>query len=427
MKEERLYICIVSGYNLPELEACLEVKPKNILLIVSNDPEIQKNAELLTNALKENLPHACIYRPDQEHPELAFDGTDIIQVQNWIKEVLLPYLKKPALDNTYKIINLTGGTKALPLALLYAYPWDALHYKPEDANTVSVFHIDANGGHEFYKGTPQKIKLTDASPITIAKLHSEYVEEVTSNISLANLEVRLQLAEALYQGLQKKDAGLTGLFKFLNKYWSEERNKHKKDNLIQVPIQELLTTSKVELEALKPWLDRIQQLTQYGTWGYNQEKISFPSNKGKDADETQKEAKTLKAWISGLWLEEYIYHCIAQKVDCKHIAANLKVGKDAKTSETKREVDILLHYQGRTSVVEIKADYYGKLQDIERQVSSLGDKILGRSTKILFIGPEFTNRLKNENQFDNFNLRCKSKEIILCDSVQSLLEALKLA
>ena len=47
-----LYVCIISGFNQPELEACLTHKPDDLILIVSNDKHIQNAATRFTEVLQ---------------------------------------------------------------------------------------------------------------------------------------------------------------------------------------------------------------------------------------------------------------------------------------------------------------------------------------------------------------------------------------
>ena len=59
-----VYVCVVSTYNLPELEACLARRPSDIVLVVSDPETFEQAAERLEQQLVKALPGVTIHRPD---------------------------------------------------------------------------------------------------------------------------------------------------------------------------------------------------------------------------------------------------------------------------------------------------------------------------------------------------------------------------
>ena len=49
-----VYVCVVSGFNLPELESCLARRPAQVLLVVSDG--FQQQAARLNGVLEQLLP-----------------------------------------------------------------------------------------------------------------------------------------------------------------------------------------------------------------------------------------------------------------------------------------------------------------------------------------------------------------------------------
>ena len=81
------YVCTVSGYNQPELEACLQHRPQDLILIVSHGMEQSGAPERLEQVLKTRLPATRIQRLGAFNPmdvaciQVAHFGRNLLDVR----------------------------------------------------------------------------------------------------------------------------------------------------------------------------------------------------------------------------------------------------------------------------------------------------------------------------------------------------------
>src|SRR5690606_3350452 len=116
-----VYVCVVSGFNLPELESCLARRPTHVLLIVSDS--FQRQADRLRGVLERLLPEVQVHILSRDTTGEALQGDSVLENQRWVRHVLLPLLNRPPLNAMPQALNFTGGTKAMAAMLLPAHPW----------------------------------------------------------------------------------------------------------------------------------------------------------------------------------------------------------------------------------------------------------------------------------------------------------------
>lgn len=406
-----LYVCIISGFNQPELEACLTHKPDDLILIVSNDKRIQDAATRFTEVLQAELPTLRIHRPDIGH---SLDAEDIEHCQRWVNEVLRPLIESPEFKDRERVLNFTGGTKAQTAVLLTALDWDGLDYKAMNAHNIQRLHPTPGARTYAVERTP----FIDASPSAIARLHNQNVKDSNPVNPLCERPDSLPLAQRIWDALTAQDPALEALFARFGKVWSEGRNDPRwNHSSLTLAWREL---GDPPTAAEREWLNALAVLAPSAIRDEGTQLV-LPGNAAKKQD------KYLRNWISGIWLEQLVLHWVIEAgipKDCviSNIAGSLE------GDEHKRELDLLLNHRGQAKLIEIKTDFpVGKeSQDMEKQISSLGDRF-GRTTKLLFIGPQGKQQLDSGKisatqpiDKERFIQRCKVSGITLIDSKEML-------
>lgn len=412
-----LYVCIISGFNQPELEACLTRKPDDLILIVSNDKYIQDAATLFTDVLQAELPQLRIHRPDYGH---SLDAEDIERCQLWVNEVLKPLFESPEFKGRERVLNFTGGTKAQTAVLLTALDWNGLDYKALKAHHIQGLRPSPDARTYTVEHTP----FMDASPSAIARLHNQNVKDNNPVNPLCKMPGSLPLAQRIWDALTAQDPALQALFARFGKVWSEGRNDPRWNHpSLTLDWREL---GDPPTDAERGWLNALAALAP-NLIEDKGEQLVLPGNTSKN----NKENKCLRDWISGIWLEQLVLHWVIEAgIPERCVISNIAGSPEG--DEHKRELDLLLNYRGQAKLIEIKTDFpVGKdSQDMEKQISSLGDRF-GRTTKLLFIGPQGKQQLDSGKisatqpiDKERFIQRCKVSGITLIDSKERLKEVL---
>lgn len=410
-----LYVCVISTFNIPEFESCLLHKPSNVFLIVSNDTKIKSSATRFARELQKILPETSILRSDK----LAdFNGASFADTAKWVNNYLLPELNKYSMP---RACNITGGTKAITLVLSnFELKWNWLDYKGEGEKGLQVLKF--NQDKNLYLA--DKItSLPTASPLSVAGLSNESVEELKPN-PLSNKGS--YLAQKTWEALRDKDEALLGLFgdatHGLARIWAYGRNnKSFNKKQLSLTAQDFLLKdefSSQELAWLKAWSELAPE-----SLSFSNTSITLPGNRSSNS---------LRRWISGDWLELLVMDWLAVKIPNQHFVANLKINpleqaKQTATSLGEREADLVIHFREQTSVIEIKTNLppNGSIRDLLQQITSLRNR-LGRTNKILFIGPQLWNYILDKNDLDKVELRAEADGVQLAYDQETLFKSLNL-
>lgn len=400
------YVCVVSDHNLPELEAILSYQPKTIILIATKD--YFAAAERLKKEVIKSLGKSekSVVLADTS----GLTGEELSNSQQWVKNTLVSLLEQ---HEAPYFLNLTGGTKAMAIALLYGYNWAECHYKAFGGKEIERFVIKEQ----------QPVVLTcqapPTKPVTIQQAVGLYCETQNLTNKLPS-EKEQHLAQKLWDALDQQDVGIHALFKTLDKIWSQQRNE-KKWQQDQVTLE---WSEFNDLELVKPWLERFATLDKQSI-EIQEAGVVLPGNRRARSEQTLQAFK-LKGWIAGGWLEDIVYHWLADKIPADQLVLNLQTQSNYDAS-SQREADILLLHKGKTWVMEIKADLPPgqKLPDLENQLSG-GARRYGKAQKILFIGPELKHKLEKDGRLEGFKGRCKGNQVTLCYNKAGLFETLKI-
>lgn len=420
MKVEPLvYVCMMSAFNLPEFESCLLRKPSHLVLVVSDFGPIKAGANLFEQLINRWFEDkVTIIRPDHER---TFGGQDLIEYQNWLQETLSPALAALPADLP-RACNITGGNKIMALGLMHAQDWDWIDYKAEQKDQLQEFEYDAqNRQFEFRKDLP----LPLATAQQVAELYARQANTMPVS-TITEAPGHIHEAQRLWDGLSCEDSALMSIFgnkkTGLEHIWMYGRsNKAFNSEFLSLSIQDFIAADSFTPEQLR-WLEGWSRLAPTSLSLEEEGKIRLPGNAG---------ANPLKRWLSGDWLELLVASWleVAASIPKDQIAVNLKINpneEDHKSNKQanygERETDIMVHTKKGTTVIEIKTDLPPTtkgLQEAIRQVTSFGDRV-GRSKKILFVGPQLYRRI--EANIAEIELSCKAAKVILCSTKEELLE-----
>lgn len=416
------YVCTVSGYNQPELEACLQHSPAEVILIVSDSMASEAGPKHLQQLLESRLPATQITRLTGT-ATAPFRGDDLCQNQHWIRQVLLPVLEARTAAGHQCWLNFTGGTKTLSTALLFAFPWQRCEYKANHSPHLLQYRIIAGPeGRPMFEETT-RLPLGSIPPLDIARLHNAACHLRSLNaLQTAQPALSSTLARELYMGLMQQDATLLQLFALLEQLWSKSVPAALNQAQLDLPwstLQATLPALSLSPATLLPWLTRLGALAP-------QQVAANPLHLRLPGIQADKDGRKWKHWISGDWLEQYLAETlIARGMPPTAMARNL-VASDgsAPGSPAGREADLLINWRGQTLLVEIKADVplNQRTIDLEKQISSLGDRF-GNTRKVLFAGPQLAHKLAlHADEHQRLLARCHASRITLISDIDKLLQ-----
>lgn len=402
------YVCVMSKHNLPELECCINLMPRYLFLVVSDNHEIQQNTERFSLQIEKYLPDTEIIKIGDPHIRLS--GDDMEESYQWINQRLKPLLER--YSDSQKGLNITGGTKALVMPLVSVTDWDFIDYKAQNTNYIQRhFPLEA----QFSKITLPALNVESA----VALYSNYHTVEFRKHLPEQQFEARINTAEKLWHGLEHKEQGLMALFATLTQLWSINRDQHLVSE-VPVPWDEITQKPEVRCQ-LNEWVRGLNELCPEALKA-DEHYLTIPGNKIKAA-----KINDWKSWLCGKWLEELVYAwLLSTDLHEKQISLNIRSG-NKKSSASQREADLLILSNGQIYVVEIKADIPPNVEakSIEHQISSLGDRF-GLTRKILLLGPEAVDQLNKQKKMQDFALRCQSNNVSLCASKAQLLNIIGL-
>lgn len=426
-----VYVCLMSDYSLPNLEAIMARQPSDAVLIVTQYKPAINAAERIEEVLKTRLPSVRVHRPDRAPGVRAFDGDHPVEAQRWVEDVIAPYLA--GFQGQPCWLNMTGSTKALTLAMLARLPWQGIDYKPAGTNELLHFTLtpDTDALAQLSEADPARTPLEDIAATDVARLYNTDVKPSTNRTDIFPADERHALAEALFNALDERDPALEVLFALLNHVWCEHRDDIAfKTETVELPMPEALHQDgilhkdqpKPDIPALQAWLARFNAMAQ--AFHLDDQVITLPGNKhGK----LTKEVKALKKWLESDWLEQLVYHWVHQtEIPERGIGLNIEAGEDPRNSNKQREADLLIQHRSQTYVIEVKAAMPPNTttQAIQTQLASLKDHF-GRAKLILFVGPQFQHKL-SQDKWQAFVERVEAGNGKVCRTRHELLTALNL-
>lgn len=406
--EAVVYVCVVSEFTLPTLQACLDRRPAQVVLVASD--KFQGTAERLKGLLDEKLPQSHVQILSKASAGDGLEGDDICANALWLNQHLRPLVGHWQTQGLQPVANVTGGTKAMTLALCSCFAWPQLDYQPinKPAQTVLV-HSDGDRAIRFSATAVHGSVAAPIGPKDVARLYNSHVREEPPN-SLCALPASGAIAQSIWDAQRARDAGLGALFKGLERVWTPERSTRAHGDRMSVDWLAFLAEQPSASHAqVRDWVQRLGVLAP--DWFHADEAaLTLPGLGAKQS------GKDLRKWISGDWLEQLAGLWLeAGGIAPEEIARNLVASPDAtRRSDSNREADLLIHHHNTTSLVEIKAGLPpGKSpSEMENQLSSLGSRF-GKTRKALLLGPDLLQLLRAQQRAEALWYRCQASGVAL--------------
>lgn len=429
-----LYVCAVSDFTLPIYEACLNIQPRELVLIISRNERVQDSAQRLIKLLKSDMPqcHLTILGKNGDGP----DGDEPVSDLRWLQDKLLPLLDQRSAQGLQPVLNITGGTKSFALALQACFAWPridylphgkllhAYRYIPAGANQASAFESLPTGFTIQSEGNTAGKPWIEIPPDKLAPLYNNDFRVESPN-RIDSRTAAAQLARRIWEAQDNQDEALALLFAAMDHIWTSDDPPYQ-DNLIQLSWEEFFppgSDSQQGYTQCLPWLRALSALDEVNgedkrlapILSFDAKHIKLPGNGAK------KGQRDWKNWISGGWLEHAAHEFLLQVgIPGRAIIRGILAGANKSKSESMREADLLIHHRHRSTLVEIKAGLHSdrKLSDLEQQISSLNN--FGKVEKGLLLGPALLQRLEKENRLESFQLRCGANKVTLLKDLDSL-------
>jgi len=404
MTTPTLYFVIISGHNLPSLIPILETQPEKVVLIVTSFFAGKSPPELFKQQIKNNLPATEIEMLSSEN----LGGECLTEMEAWSQKHFCPYFDQHK-DDYRCILNMTGGTKILPLVLETLVDWDEVHYKGQKIEFLQRWQVKNKT-----RVPLDNLQLSQIPPLVGLNLYTETTEGSTNRID--QLPQAANTAQVIWNYYQDyADTGTENIHIDLSKRLADvwlELDKYQ-EKKVMIPWSEFDHSP----EALAPWLKQLSTLTPPDLdpiLTLSNHGVEIPGNK-LGSSKRGKLRDDWKDWISGLWLET-LTHTWLQEL-------NIEIATSVKIKNRKRELDFVLMHQHALHVIEAKAapSPQGAPSDIIRQIKSVD--AIGMLQNYLLISPYFSkvDYIKAQ-QFDDFKKSCKQNKIKLLSSKEELLD-----
>lgn len=405
--EKWTYVVVISEHNIAELYSCLHFKPARVITIAS--PYFSNENERFCQILSSRLPDCHISSPSTE----GLNGDNFLGTLRWAKQMLLPQFN----PEEKWVLNVTGGTKAMILALEKSLSWDEIHYKSVRDPQLETWRLvqDEDALMSFSKSNCKidiecDLTVLEAMNLYPIKLHKDKTEHFVSSPPV------LALAEEIGATIDDADHIHFKLEAQLEKVW--RRDKKYTDAWQLIPWHDFNAESEQALNEIQAWCekvanqcDRILALSEQGLSVLCQYKRSDPR-------------LSEKRWLEGRWLEDLLVVWLKEAgiVD-EHIhkGLNIKTLDEKDNQGSELEIDLCILRHQKLYMIEVKAGVpnYRKLSDAVRQITRFNKNTM--ANKGLFIGPWAVDKL-TDIRTKNFTALCKGSRIRSLKSKQELLD-----
>lgn len=398
------YVCLVSYHNVAEAQAMGTLRPKLTWLVASS--------RMLAPADKLRRWAGDQRTLNVEVVGTGLAGDGIAETLAWATTELLPEVERRRSDGWRCVLNATGGTKAMVLALRQAAPWQEIHYSP--VGKLICERVDTElrsvGQHD----------LDALSPVDQARLYVPEVEAEPPAVSasqalLDRLYEQWQDDTSPFRRLSKVRAAIEGRGDGIELADKRRRATEVAGALEQgahprfawVPVDEEVAALARELFALDT--TRAFQVEA--------QRLLMPCVDPGHLESAH--GKYFAKWVSGLWFEDVVASWFEKKLSANHVVKNLKyrLGKEAG-----QELDVVCQVKGQLRIAEVKCGP----QPFQR-LSTLTDKLvsvahaLGMVKRAFVTTPDFAST-HSQQQRDQWKLVLAEKDIAWLMSPEAVAE-----
>ncbi len=218
-KQERvLYVVVASEHNVAELLACLTFRPAAVFILASDF--IRRPARQGGQSPDQRLEQVLRKKlPGTEVRTLAAGGLTGSRLSDdlaWLRTHLVPLVEAARDAGLEPVLNLTGGTKTLTVALLTAVDWSALHYKDLNSPLIQEW---IPGREEQARDVPvDESALARLLPSDFLRLYADDVK-AGSPADPGTGACRTETARWIHDELSRPESDLDELFGILNRLW----------------------------------------------------------------------------------------------------------------------------------------------------------------------------------------------------------------
>lgn len=323
---ERCIVNIVSEQTIPNF---LFIKEKVMFgdrLLFISSRKFEDRIQWIKNALGYADTHYDII--------LLNDGEE----EQWDK--MIETIQKKLLRDISYVVNLTGGTKYMMLAVYQAFQgYEAeFHYIPFPKNSI--------------------LKISDNEPFTLN--YRINVEEYLINYGVTFTE------KTIIESTQYTDT-------FFNYFIKGHLNF----SIINL-LRSYRNTKKIDIQEVEETISHNEKKPQISGLSAFLSGIGFPlKEEGKlCAEETQ--------YITGGWFEEYVYNKIKEKIDPQDVKLGLLIRRSInqqKKSKHVNDLDVVFTYGNKLFVVECKTgiDSQKMFNETVYKAASIKETLLGLS------------------------------------------------
>lgn len=364
-----LVVLLVSAHNVAELESCLALRPEQIWLLASKS--MRQPGERLYQQLQQQLPSSTITHLHHGTAQCdALTGNDAQQLQQWRDQWLQPELQRLKAEGWQTILNITGGTKLMPLVLAKLPEWDQLHYRAlGEANT------------QIYREGSWEYGLC-SEPAPIKSQLQLYLNRVKNKrpSKLSTQPDAMGVAEHLHQASLCRYRGEDHPWFLLEKIiherqlWFNECHESSDYYTQSLPPH--------QIKALEPICTALNQLGDYIQ--LQPDRLTLPTYR-------HKASRRWQHFISGEWFELLIGHWLTEALGTDQIETNLQLHDRPHNS---RDADLIVRHNHRLMAIELKADghHFNAASD---QLASLEKSSKAMLNTLLLFSPQAYCRIKD--------------------------------
>ena len=396
------YIVIISDHNITETFACLHFRPKRVITVATK--AFKKQSIRFQEVLKKKLPGIQFYDTDTD----GLIGESFYETTAWIPNNLTPHF----CPQHKQVLNVTGGTKALSIALEKGINWFQVHYRSWNSRSIEIWEY-AQSTRELKQNLLQDQKFIEPVGILIEEFSVDdacllYLDRIEKDKTLyfkPEFPIAIQTMEAMWACLDQPEHPHSIIAKQLALHWYEKSKDETIDEWALLPWESVLSPT-ISKAAMSSWCnslaaicDDILKIEDSGL------RVRLKFN--KNITISKKEAKRAfdqQKWLISTWLEDLVYHWLNDAgipANHLHTGMYIKTDKESEQSQgSERELDICLFYHQAIYIIEIKAGFKSRndYKEAIRQLASI-TAIIG-AKRILFLGPWAT-KIYNENKDEN--------------------------
>ena len=382
-----VYCLVVSDHNVSELECCITLQPAVTVLIASQ--RFVAAAQRFARTLRARLPACSVLIPVND--ELPLTGDTFANCDHWIAQVLTPALQELKTLSQHEeslwYLNVTGGTKAIALALSRLHYWHVWHYKAYDKAYIE--HIDRLDTSR----PTQQIALQPISAKEYCELYTPF-----SDTPITSDSGRLAMANWMWDN-RRQDTGVIALCDYLRKQPPPTR----RGNIQRIAFTDLGVTHESMAAFAQACAEHWPALLHC-----NDDYIDV----------------LIDQWIYGGWLEDQIQSwlqswCMRNPYGEHALLRDVRI-TNADNSH-KAELDFVVYHRCQAFVIEAKADI-DKSGPLVKQLS-LQSIQLGKKHLAVLVGPDVST---HPQKLDQLRSTLGNNQISLLTNQSDLINFLEL-